>query len=128
MTVPLWCLVVAALLPMPLAFTGAYFRGKQFGTIDNKNPRAQSARLEGIGARAVAAQQNAWEALALFTVAVLVSHLAGADSTKAAIAALLFIAARIVHALCYLSDKDALRSLAFMVGLGSCIWLFVLAA
>lgn len=127
MTKPLWCLLVAVLLPYGLAWTGGYFRMKQFGKIDNKNPRAQQAALQGVGARAIAAQQNAWEALPVFTAAVLVAHLAGADAAKSALAAQLFLFGRIAHAITYLADLDLLRSLSFAVAFGSCIWLFVLA-
>ena len=67
MSVLIICLFIGAILPIALSWVGGYFRMQQFGKVDNKNPRAQSAGLEDTGARAVAAQQNAWEALALFT-------------------------------------------------------------
>ncbi|MFT6550261.1 MAG: putative MAPEG superfamily protein [Zhongshania marina] len=128
MTVAFWCVFIACLLPIITAWACAYFRGKQFGKIDNKHPRAQYAQLEGAGARAYAAQQNAWEALPVFTAAVLVAHLAGVDPSKSAIAAEVFIVARILYPVFYIANKDALRSLAFIVGLGACIALFIMAA
>jgi len=128
MSIPFWSLLVAALMPIVLAWVGGYFRQKQLGVVDNKQPRAQYVLLKGAGARAVAAQQNAWEALAIFTVAVFVAHLAGADAATSALAAEIFIVARVFHAVFYIADKDALRSLAFIVGLGCSIWLFVMAA
>ena len=70
MTTPLWCLFAVSFFPLMLSFVSGYFRNKEFGTVDNKYPRQQSAQLTGPGARAVAAQGNAWEALAMFTVAV----------------------------------------------------------
>lgn len=130
MTTPLWCLVIAAFLPYVLAFTGTYFKKQQLGSVDNKNPRAQAAQLQGAGARAVAAQANAWEALAVFTAAVAVLHLANPEAARgssAANAALLFLAARIAHPIFYLANIDMARSLAFMVGIGAAIWLIVLA-
>ena len=130
MTTPLWCLVIAAFLPYVLAFTGTYFKKQQLGSVDNKNPRAQAAQLQGVGARAVAAQANAWEALAVFTAAVAVLHLANPEAARgssAANASLLFVAARIAHPIFYLADIDMARSLAFMVGIGAAIWLIVLA-
>ena len=72
MTTPLWCLVIVAILPFVLSFSGGYFRMRQLGSIDNKHPRLQAAKLEGVGARAYAAQANAWEALAYFMAAVVV--------------------------------------------------------
>ena len=128
MTTPLWCLFIAVLIPYVLAFTGTSFRRRQLGSVDNHNPRQQVLQLTGAGARCYAAQQNAWEALAVFTAAVATAHLAGADASDAARAAQIFIAARVVHAIAYLADQDKLRGIAFIVGLGCCISLFVLAA
>ena len=128
MTTPLWCLLIAVLVPYLLAFTGATFRQRQLGSVDNRHPREQVSKLTGAGARCYAAQQNAWEALAVFTVAVLTAHLCNADPAKSAVAAQLFIAARVTHAITYIADKDKIRSLAFIAGMGCCIALFVLAA
>ena len=36
MTVPFWCLFVAALIPILLAFSGGYFKSQQFGSVDNE--------------------------------------------------------------------------------------------
>ena len=116
------------LLPFVLAGLGGYYKVQQFGNLDRKTPRKQSAALEGAGTRAVAAQQNAWEALAVFTAAVAVAHLAGADAGTAATASLVFVAARILHPIFYITNLDVLRSLSFVVGLGACITLFVSAA
>lgn len=128
MPIPFWCLLVACLIPIILSWVSGYYRQKQFGAVDNKQPRLQSAKLEGAGARAIAAQQNAWEALMVFTAAVFVAHASGVvDAANAALAAEIFIAARVLHAIFYLADKDALRSLAFLVSFGCSIWLFVMA-
>jgi uncharacterized MAPEG superfamily protein len=130
MTTPLWCLVLVAFLPYLLAFTGSYFKMQQFGKLDNKNPRQQAAQLEGIGARAAAAQANAWEALAVFTVAVVVLHLANPEAARSATAAnlsLVFLAMRVAHPLFYLANIDLARSLAFMVDMGCAVWLIALA-
>ena len=128
MTTPLWCLLITVLIPLVLAGVGGYFKSQQFDTVDNKNPRAQSALLEGAGARAAAAQANAWEALAIFTVCVGVAHLAGADPGSSATAAILFVIARVAHAGLYVADLAALRSISFLFAIGSCIWLVTLAA
>jgi uncharacterized MAPEG superfamily protein len=128
MTTPFWCLLAACLIPYFIAPIGGYFRVKQLGGMDNKNPRAQAAQLTGVGARAQAAQSNAWEALPVFASAVIVAHLAGADPGSSSTAALVFIAARIGHAGAYLADLDKVRSGIFTLGLGCCVWLFVLAA
>ncbi len=128
MTTPLWCLVVAAVIPYMLAGMGGYFRAKQLGAVDNREPRKQYAALTGVGARAWAAQQNAWESLGLFTVAVLVTQIAHADPDKTALAAIVFIIARILHPIFYIANAHVLRSLVAIVGMGSCVYMFILAA
>ena len=128
MTTPFWCLLVVMLMPFVLAGVGGYLRARQFGTLDTKYPRQQSAKGEGATARAVAAQANAWEALPIFASAVLVAHVAGADPERSATLSLLYVVARAGHAVCYLANWDIARSLVFLVGLGLSIGLFVLAA
>ncbi len=128
MTTPFWCLFVVVLLPYVLAGVGGYFRGKEFGDADNKNPRAQAARLEGTGARAYAAQANAWEATAVFTAAVFTAHLAGVPEASAAPWTIAFVVARVLHPTFYILDQDKLRSVAFLAGFVCVIALFVKAA
>jgi uncharacterized MAPEG superfamily protein len=129
-TTPLWCLAIIAFLPYVLSFSGAYFKQRQFGSIDNKHPRLQAAQLEGVGARALGAQMNAWEALGVFTAVQVVLHLANPEAARSSTAAnlsLLFLATRIAHPIFYLANIDAARSLAFLIGLVCAIWLVVLA-
>ena len=128
MTTPFWCLLIAILLPIILAAVGGYHRGKQFGTSDNNNPRAQAEKLEGTGARVYAAQANAWEALMMFTPAVLVAHVAGVPPTEATPWAIAFVVARALHAIFYIRDLAPLRSASFIAGLVCVIALFVKAA
>ena len=127
MTIPFWCLFAVILIPVPLAMLGGYYRGKTFGQADNKNPRAQVARLEGIGARTYAAQANAWEAAIVFTAAVLVSHLAGVSAESATPWTLAFVVFRILHAIFYIMDIDKARSGAFLAAIACMIALFVKA-
>lgn len=128
MTTPLWCLVIATFLPFVWHFAALAFRYRQFGSIDNSHPRLQQAQMTGVGARALAAQQNSWEALAMFTPAVLMAHLNGATAGHAVAASTLFIAARIAHGCFYLADLSSLRTLSWMAGTGAVIWMFLLAA
>jgi len=128
MTTPFWCLLVIAFLPYILALIGIPFRIRQFGGWDNDNPRAEYARLEGAGWRVWAAQQNAWEALGLFTATVIVAHLAGADPERSAVAALVYLATRLLHPVLYIANLSTLRSITVAIGLFSCVYMFVLAA
>lgn len=127
MTIVLACLLIAVLIPYVLAGIGGYHKGRQFGKADNNNPRLQAAQLTGTGARAVAAQQNAWEALAVFTAALAAAFFGGAEPGSLGAPALLFVAARIAHAVCYLRDLATPRSATFLVGFAACLWIFVIA-
>ncbi|MEC8868885.1 MAG: MAPEG family protein [Pseudomonadota bacterium] len=127
MTLSLWCLMIVALLPYVLAGVGGYFRRTNLGTVDNDNPRGQAALLEGAGARAYAAQANAWEALALFLVGLALVHFTG-NADQAGTASVIFVIARILHAVFYIRGVAMLRSLSFFGALGAWIWLVVIAA
>lgn len=127
MTTPLWCLTAVAFFPYVLAGLGGYLRIQQLGTLDNHNPRVQINELTGIGSRVYAAQHNSWEALGLFTAAVLTAHVTGAAVESSATAALLFLACRVLHAACYILDLAVFRSLSAIAGIASCAWLFYLA-
>jgi uncharacterized MAPEG superfamily protein len=128
MTIPLLCLFIAMLMPLIPSGVSNVQRKKQFGSMDNHNPRLQAAQLSGLGARAVAAQQNCWEALMMFTAAIAVAHIkAGsleAVPAMASIASILFIVARSSFIFCYLTDRASLRSGSFGIGFACCIWLF----
>ena len=127
MTTPFWCLLIAAFLPFALAGIGARLRIRQLGSLDVRHPRVQALELRDAAARAYAAQQNAWEALALFTIAVFMTHLTGQTGGSAPAASVTFVVVRVIHAACYILDQPTLRTLSFVVGLGCCVWLYGLA-
>lgn len=120
-------LLVMVVLPIICSWVSGYCRQKQFGEIDNKQPRQQNASLKGLGARAVAAQANAWEALMVFSATLLALSLVGINPNNFAIWLWLFLAARVLHALCYFANIDIVRSLSFVAGYGICIYLLVQA-
>ncbi|MBJ20659.1 MAG: MAPEG family protein [bacterium] len=128
MTTPFWCLVAVIFIPIALAAVGGQFRSKAFGSADNKNPRAQATQLSDAGARAYAAQENAWEAAIMFSVAVITTHLAGLAPSEAAPFTIAFVVLRVVHGISYIRDIDKVRSLSFLLGLVCMIALFVKAA
>jgi len=78
MTTALWCLMIAALLP--IVCTGIAKWG--FKGFDNNRPREWLARQDGWRARANAAQQNSWEAFAIFSAAVLTAHVVEAPQAR----------------------------------------------
>ena len=118
-----WCVFVAGLLPIvSVSLAKAGVKG-----YDNRNPREWLSRLTGWQQRANAAQQNAWEAFALFSVAVILSTLANTPTAKVDTLATVFIAARIVYLGCYLADLALLRSLVWLVGFGCTLAIFLAA-
>lgn len=116
-------LVLVLVMPYLLAFLGGYLKVRQLGRLDNENPRLQSLQLSGSGARAVAAQSNAWEALAFYIGTLLVVSLAGVPLEAVATPALVFAVSRILHPVLYIANLATLRSIVFIVGFASCIYM-----
>jgi uncharacterized MAPEG superfamily protein len=128
MPVILYVLFIVSVLPILLAGVGNYFRARQFGAFDNSNPRLQQSRLEGPGARAQAAQANAWEALSIFGVTCFIAYASGIDLQSLNLVALIFLACRLLHAVFYIANLGALRSLIFGVAISCCLYIVYLAA
>ena len=120
-------LLILCLLPIVCAWIAGYHRQKQLGSVDNREPRLQSAQLTGAGARAVGAQSNCWEALGVFSAAILAVFISGIDLAEVANLALVYTALRIVYIPLYIGNIDKLRSLAFLAGFSICIYMFYLA-
>lgn len=124
MTIAFWCVLVAGLLP--LVWVG--YAKATGGTYDNRAPRQFLAGVAGAAQRAHWAEQNSYEAFPLFAAGVVVAHLAGADPGTANLLALVFVAARVAHGICYIADLATLRSVVWLVGFAVSIGLFVAAA
>ena len=127
MNIPVFVLMMLCILPITCAWVSGYFRHQQLGTVDNKNPRIQNAQLTGSGARAVAAQLNAWEGLAVYAAALLALTISQVPVASYATLTLVVLGSRVMHAVCYIANQDILRSLAFFGSYGTCIYLFVMA-
>jgi uncharacterized MAPEG superfamily protein len=123
MTIALWCVLVAGLLPYV-----ATVIAKAGTDFDNRNPRAWLARQQGYRHRASAASMNAFEALPLFAAAVLIAQVLRGPQPSANLLALGFITARILHLACYLADLSSLRSIAWGLGMLCVLGLFVISA
>ena len=124
MSFALWTLFIAAIFPVVCA--GIAKAGP--GRYDNRNPRAWLGGLGGYQARAHAAQQNSWEALAVYTAALVAAVAAGVDHGTISTVAGVFLVARIAYLACYLADLATLRSLVWVAGFGACLTLIVQAA
>jgi uncharacterized MAPEG superfamily protein len=124
MTIAFWCVLVAGFLPYFGTLT-AKIGGDSF---DNRNPRDWLDAQSGFRKRANAAQHNSFEAFPFFAAAVIIAHVAGAPQGRIDLFAVIFILARLLYIAFYLADKATLRSLAWFVGLGSVIALFLAVA
>lgn len=127
MTIALWCILIAALLP--LAFTVIAKYGHEVGMRRlNRQPRVYQAELTGFRARAHWAHLNGIEAFPPFAAAVLVAQFVRAPQSWIDLLAVAFIVLRIVYGAFYLADKPPLRSLSWILGLACVVALFVVAA
>ncbi len=116
MSVLIWCLLIAGLLPIAAKAPVVYFQNRDKG-YDNRHPRAQQQRLTGAGARAVAGHYNAYEAFPLYAAAVLLVMITNQVNSLNLTLAVGFVVLRILYHLLYIANWDKLRSL---------VWLFAL--
>lgn len=126
MTTPFICVLVAFVLIYVPRFFVAAAQAKLPEGFDNRHPRAQQAKLTGLGARAQGAHLNSIEGFAPFAAAVGVAHLAGADPGWSSTLALGYVALRALYIAFYLTDIAVARSLAWFLGFGTTVGLFIL--
>ena len=100
---------------------------KQEGGYDNSEPRAQQAKLDGLGRRALGAHQNGFEAFAPFAIGVLASIQRGGNVQASAYMSILFIVARSAYIYAYLANKPTLRSGMWTLGILATSVLMILA-
>ena len=126
MTVALWCILIAILLPYMCTWIAKISGG--FRLKDNHDPRDFLDSLEGLGRRAHSAQLNSYEVTPAFAAAVIVAHLAGnAELVTINVLAVLFITSRMLYIICYLADWATLRSLVWFVGMALIVSFFVVS-
>lgn len=125
MSIPFWCVFVAALLIYLAKLPVARAMSAEPGGYDNHNPRGQQAQLSGLGARAYAAHMNSIEIFPLFAAGVLMSHTANVFGWWVDLLAILFIASRVLYLVFYWKDLAWQRSLSWIVGLVCCLLLML---
>lgn len=116
-----YSLAFVMFIPIVLALSSIPFRIKQFPKPNLDEPRAQAEQLSGAGGRLVAAQKNAWEALVLFAVTLFIAYANNVEGEQINLACIIFIIARIGHALFYVLGLGKLRFLAFLIAVGALI-------
>ncbi|MDZ5737798.1 MAPEG family protein [Pseudomonas asiatica] len=127
MTVALWCILIALLLP-PLCALIAKAGSGRFRLRDNHDPRAFLDTLTGLPRRAHAAQQNSFEAFPAFAAAVLVADIVGnAEQVTQDVLGVMYITSRLLYIICYLADWAMLRSLVWFAGMAMIVAFFVVS-
>lgn len=130
MTIANWCVLAACVLPVltvGLAKIKSAKLPRNAGQYDNNNPREWAKGLIGWQQRAVAAQNNGFEAAPLFIAAVILAQQAHAEQARIDTLALIFVGVRVLYVGAYLMNFGTIRSLLWMAGLGVCVALFTLA-
>ena len=117
MTLELWMLLGSALLLFVLvtlqAMQSALILGFTYPSSNREEPRP----VQGAIGRIDRAVDNLRENILLFTPVVLVLAIIGVSTDLSKLGAILFLAARIVHAVTYILGIIYVRSLAWMVGI-----------
>lgn len=125
MTIALWCVLVAAV--MPILFAGAAkFTGA--ARYNNRKPREFLEKLEGWQKRAHWTQLNSFEAFPPFAAAVIIAEMLNAAQNQVDALAVAFIVLRVLYGVAYIADRQAVRSLIWTAGFGCVVALFVVAA
>ena len=126
--VPYIAIIVAfALIYLPRQIVTLEMK-KQDGGYNNRDPRAQQARLEGLGRRALGAHHNGFEAFAPFAAGVLAALQRGVSVDTVAGIAIAFVVVRTLYMVFDLADKPGLRSSMWGAGMLAIGALMVLAA
>lgn len=114
----LLALVILTKVPVAVAMHRSNAKG-----YDNRTPRQQQAALTGWGSRALAAHQNTFEALAIYSAALLAATISGSllKSQVAEISAITHTCARIAYPVLYIADIHWARSLVWIIGFGSAL-------
>ena len=115
MSIPFWCVFISAVL-IYLARMPVTTAMKELGGYDNHLPRQQQTQLTGLGARALAAHQNSFEAFILFAVGVLMAHTTQTAGWLIDLLAIIFVISRVIYLVCYWKDLTWQRSMVWLVG------------
>ncbi|MBW4476523.1 MAG: MAPEG family protein [Tolypothrix brevis GSE-NOS-MK-07-07A] len=114
MTIFLYSIAAAAVL-IYLPFLVVGYARMRVG-YDQSAPRAMFDKLPPYAQRATWAHQNSFEGFMIFATAALMAYVTGVNSPIAVIAAIAFVAARLLYSIFYILNIPLMRSLMFAVG------------
>jgi uncharacterized MAPEG superfamily protein len=115
MNLPFISILIMGILPIVCAGIAKFGGNKDFNTKENRNPREFLAKLSGWRQRANAAQANSFEALPLYTAAVLVAAYNHANQACILSICATVVILRIIYIYLYITDKPTLRSIVWGV-------------
>lgn len=124
MTVDLVCLVANALWGLALVQIEIFGKTRVAGTEWNLGNRDTAPAFPAWIDRTTRALANHKENFPLFLTAVVVLHLAGRADRATAIAAVVYVLARLAHGLLYIGGVTRARSAAFIVAILANLALF----
>lgn len=116
MSIELYAVVATAMLLLVLAFVSTGLYGAQVGNPVLMGNRENAAPPSGAAGRARRAHQNLLENALPFAMVVLAAAILHVSSGLTQIAAMAFVAARVVHAFAYVSGLTGIRTLAWFAG------------
>jgi uncharacterized MAPEG superfamily protein len=123
-----WISIVLALAPFAWMGVTIFYRVKQLGGVDFRNPDQQALQLSERGARAYHAQHHGWHALVLFGAAAFVANLAGVPERTIFWSGVIYVIARALQSITFfLGLLSPLHVVFFVVGLIPVAYLFVRA-
>lgn len=127
MTTPFVCVFVAFALIWLSRIPVVVAIARSDDELDTKLPPRQLDRLDGFGARAVAAHRGVRDGFAPFAAAVVIANLAGADPRRCAVLSVAFVIAQLLYVGAYLGNADYLRAFVWLIALLIVVGLFALA-
>ena len=126
MTSELTALAWAAILAIVHILAPAFFRTQQYGMAWNASPRDAAVDPPApVAGRLARAQANFYESFPLFAAAVLIIYVADLESEGTAIAAWVWLAARVAYLPVYASGVPYVRGIVWIVSLLALITLLL---
>ena len=125
MTPELTALTLAALLQCLQFALYSVLAQKQVGSKYAASPRDEPRQLTGIAGRAQRALNNHFEGLILFGIAVMAVTYSDRGSAETALAAALYLGARVLYLPAYLFGWTPWRSLIWVAGFLATVFLLV---
>ena len=102
-----------------LAKAPVAFVMNKLGGYDNRLPRLQQTELNGFGARALAAHNNCFEAIAYFAPTVLLVLAMDAHTVYTVYLCLAFVGLRILYVISYWANWHFFRSSFWLLGMAT---------